>query len=59
MTKTEQQQLGKTLWNIADSLRGAMNAMEIFISLGNPKIAFFFKHNTLIISIVFIFSVKA
>ena len=26
MTKTEQQQLGKTLWNIADSLRGAMNA---------------------------------
>ena len=26
MTKTEQQQLGKTLWDIADSLRGAMNA---------------------------------
>ena len=42
MTKTEQQQLGKTLWNIADSLRGAMNAMEFFISLGNPKIAPFF-----------------
>lgn len=26
MTKNEQQQLGKTLWNIADQLRGAMNA---------------------------------
>lgn len=26
MTKTEQQQLGKTLWAIADDLRGAMNA---------------------------------
>ena len=26
MTKTEQQQLGKTVWDIADSLRGAMNA---------------------------------
>ena len=26
MTKTEQQQLGKTLWDIADTLRGAMNA---------------------------------
>jgi type I restriction enzyme M protein len=26
MTKQEQHQLGKTLWNIADSLRGAMNA---------------------------------
>lgn len=26
MTKKEQQQLGKTLWNIADQLRGAMNA---------------------------------
>lgn len=26
MTQTEQQQLGKTLWNIADQLRGAMNA---------------------------------
>ncbi len=26
MTKNEQQQLGKTLWDIADQLRGAMNA---------------------------------
>ncbi len=26
MTQKEQQQLGKTLWNIADELRGAMNA---------------------------------
>lgn len=26
MTQKEQQQLGKTLWNIADALRGAMNA---------------------------------
>jgi len=26
MTQKEQQQLGKTLWDIADSLRGAMNA---------------------------------
>lgn len=26
MTQQEQQQLGKTLWNIADQLRGAMNA---------------------------------
>lgn len=26
MTQTEQQQLGKTLWDIADQLRGAMNA---------------------------------
>lgn len=26
MTAKEQQQLGKTLWNIADELRGAMNA---------------------------------
>lgn len=26
MTQTEQQKLGKTLWNIADQLRGAMNA---------------------------------
>jgi type I restriction enzyme M protein len=26
MTKKEQQQLGKTLWEIADNLRGAMNA---------------------------------
>lgn len=26
MTQIEQQQLGKTLWNIADQLRGAMNA---------------------------------
>jgi type I restriction enzyme M protein len=26
MTHKEQQQLGKTLWNIADNLRGAMNA---------------------------------
>ncbi len=26
MTQNEQQQLGKTLWNIADNLRGAMNA---------------------------------
>ena len=26
MTQTEQQQLGKTLWNIADELRGTMNA---------------------------------
>ena len=28
MTQTEQQQLGKTLWNIADQLRGAMNAED-------------------------------
>lgn len=26
MTQKEQQQLGKTLWHIADQLRGAMNA---------------------------------
>ena len=26
MTFKEQQQLGKTLWDIADQLRGAMNA---------------------------------
>jgi len=26
MTLKNQQQLGKTLWNIADQLRGAMNA---------------------------------
>ena len=26
MTQKEQQQLGKTLWDIADNLRGAMNA---------------------------------
>src|SRR5688500_18731143 len=26
MTQKEQQQLGKTLWTIADNLRGAMNA---------------------------------
>ena len=26
MTDTDQKQLGKTLWNIADQLRGAMNA---------------------------------
>ena len=26
MTATDQQQLGKTLWSIADDLRGAMNA---------------------------------
>src|SRR4051812_50203659 len=26
MTKQDQKQLGKTLWNIADDLRGAMNA---------------------------------
>src|SRR5688572_21920494 len=26
MTRQEQQRLGKTLWNIADQLRGAMNA---------------------------------
>ena len=26
MTQKDQQQLGKTLWNIADALRGAMNA---------------------------------
>jgi type I restriction enzyme M protein len=26
MTIKDQQQLGKTLWNIADQLRGAMNA---------------------------------
>jgi len=26
MTTQEQQQLGKTLWDIADQLRGAMNA---------------------------------
>jgi type I restriction enzyme M protein len=26
MTDQDQKQLGKTLWNIADQLRGAMNA---------------------------------
>lgn len=26
MTAQDQQRLGKTLWNIADQLRGAMNA---------------------------------
>ena len=26
MTDNDQKQLGKTLWNIADQLRGAMNA---------------------------------
>ncbi len=26
MTEQDQKQLGKTLWNIADQLRGAMNA---------------------------------
>jgi type I restriction enzyme M protein len=26
MTEHDQQKLGKTLWNIADKLRGAMNA---------------------------------
>ena len=26
MTQIEQKQLGKTLWDIADNLRGAMNA---------------------------------
>ena len=26
MTENRQKQLGKTLWNIADQLRGAMNA---------------------------------
>jgi type I restriction enzyme M protein len=26
MTKNDQKQLGKILWNIADQLRGAMNA---------------------------------
>jgi len=26
MTNTDKQQLGKTFWNIADTLRGAMNA---------------------------------
>ncbi len=26
MTEHDQKQLGKTLWNIADQLRGAMNA---------------------------------
>jgi type I restriction enzyme M protein len=26
MTDNDQRQLGKTLWNIADTLRGAMNA---------------------------------
>jgi type I restriction enzyme M protein len=26
MTESNQKQLGRTLWNIADTLRGAMNA---------------------------------
>lgn len=26
MTELDQKQLGRTLWNIADQLRGAMNA---------------------------------
>ncbi len=30
MTAKEQQQLGKTLWDIADQLRGAMNADSQF-----------------------------
>ena len=29
MTQTEQQKLGKTLWAIADQLRGAMNADDV------------------------------
>jgi type I restriction enzyme M protein len=29
VTNKDQQQLGKTLWNIADNLRGAMNADDI------------------------------
>jgi hypothetical protein len=32
MTNKDHQQLGKTLWNIADDLRGAMNA-DNFLSL--------------------------
>ena len=45
MTLKDQQQLGKTLWNIADDLRGAMNAddfsdymINMYINKGNPKI---------------------
>lgn len=30
MTATDQQRLGKTLWAIADQLRGAMNANDHF-----------------------------
>jgi type I restriction-modification system DNA methylase subunit len=40
MTDQNQKQLGKTLWNIADQLRGAMNAddfrdymLSFFVSL--------------------------
>jgi hypothetical protein len=29
MTATDQQQLGKTFWAIADDLRGAMNADDL------------------------------
>ena len=29
MTAKQQEQLGKTLWAIADSLRGAMNAVLV------------------------------
>lgn len=29
MTDTNQKQLGKTLWNIADELRGAMDADDL------------------------------
>ena len=37
MTQKEQQQLGKTLWDIADNLRGAMNARGIFNSKSIKK----------------------
>lgn len=29
MTDLDQKQLGKTLWNVADTLRGAMNADDL------------------------------
>ena len=44
MTEFEKQKLGKTLWNIADQLRGAMNAddfrdyMLAFLFLGMEEI---------------------
>jgi type I restriction-modification system DNA methylase subunit len=35
MTQIEQKQLGKTLWDIADNLRGAMNADDLIKEQSN------------------------
>jgi len=37
MTQKDQQQLGKTLWNIADDLRGAMNADDFRDYMLSPR----------------------